>query len=336
MDSDDKATLQALEQELLEASRTTVEHINPQFIDTKASTIIREDIQNAIKARLYLRDKHKLTQKSAELHISSHAPILDVWLCDVHLGSGDTDHDRFQRDFEYIRDTPGVYCTLGSNLIDNAIPGKFPDGMLQNVIPPEEQVVMMRQYVQELDKHGKVLAAITSPCHEGWTWAKAGQDINRLLFDYEGRQFPILENGSRLDILLNGIKYREALYHQIGPFNSNLNKSNGTQRMRQLQHSTADIVKKAHHHTAEAMMNFCDKGDEMRPVAYISGGCYKLDDQWAGGKGYVKGEPGGQAISLYHDKKCVQTYLDLGTALEHHKALGLLYWLQEKQRKLPL
>ena len=320
----DDGAMTELEVRIRAETREQAKHFAPAFDYVKTATASMKDIRDAIGGRQKVKEEYKLTQKKANVKIASDAPVLDVWLCDLHLGSGDTDHDLWQEHFETIMRTPGVYVTLGSNLIDNAIPSQFPDGMLQNIINPEEQVLLMRGYVQELDGAGKVLGAIVSPCHEGWTWKKAGQDINRLLFGYDGRKFPVLENGSRLDVVVNNFSYREALYHQIGPFNSNLNRNNGTQRMRQLQHSSADIVKKAHHHTAEAMMNFCDKGDEMRPVCYISGGCYKLDDQWAGGKGYVKGEPGGQAVRLYHDQKRMLPYLDFQTAIEEHVNLSLV------------
>lgn len=310
-----------LEQRLVDEARKMVVHVTPDFIDTKESEISPIDLGKAIRSRMELRNKHKLTQYSARVRMRLEHPALVVLLGDTHYGSGDSDHERIDRDIGYILDTPGVYVAFLSNLIDNAIPGKFPDGMLQNILPPEEQVVGMRQYVRELDEAGKVLAAITSPCHEGWTWQKAGQDINRLLFGYEGRKFPILENGGKLILNLNDQSYYFALYHQLGPFNSNLNKNNGTQRMKQLQHRNADIVAAAHHHVAEAMQTFTDKGTDMKPVCYMRTGCYKLDDQWAAGKGYIKGEPGGQSVRLDHRQKRMQPYLNIEQAVEEHRAL---------------
>lgn len=281
-------------QHIISAGREKVEHVTPEYIDTKVSEASMDDLRGAMRARMVLRNKHMLTQYAAHVHLSSDYPIQVVHLADTHAGSGDTNHDRLERDLQTVLDTPGVYVTYGSNMIDNAIPGKFPDGMLQNLIPPEEQVVYWRKWTMELDKAGKILGAIVSPCHEGWTWAKAGQDINRLLYDYDGRKFPILENGGKLLIDLNGVEYYWALYHQMGPFNSNLNKNNATKRMRELQHRNADIVSGAHHHVAEAMMTYCDKQTDMKPLCFLRGGTYKTDDQWAGGKGYVKGEPGGR------------------------------------------
>lgn len=313
----------SLEARIREESLKTVEHVTPEYVGVKASICSLPEVEDAIAARLKLRSSHKLTQYKAKVVIPIHSPVLVTFFGDLHYGSGDADHDLIKEHFKLVRDTPGAYAVLMSNLIDNAIPAQFPDGMLQNVIPPEEQVIAMRQHVQELDGLGKILAAITSPCHEGWTFKKAGQDINRLLFGYDGRKFPILENGGKLLVNLDGVEYNLALYHQIGPFNSNLNKNNGTQRMRQLQHRNADVVAAAHHHVGEVMQNFTDRSEDRNIVCYLRTGCYKLDDQWASGKGYIKGEPGGQSVLLYNRRKKMQPFLELETAIETLQAISV-------------
>jgi len=315
----------SLEETIGAIANGKVEHVTPEYVDTKVSELNLTDVRNAIRARTVLRNNHMLGQYSATVNIRSPHPVLVVAFGDQHYGSGDTDHDRIDRDVGYILDTPGVYTFLMGNIIDNAIPSQFPDGMLQNVIPPEEQVIAMRKIIQELDAAGKILGTVEAPCHEGWTWKKAGQDINRLMFGYEGRKFPVMENGGKLTIVVNEIPYRFAMYHQTGPFNSNLNKNNGTKRMRELQHSNADVVAAAHHHVSEAMQTYADKGEDMRPVVYLRTGCYKLDDKWAGGKGFIKGEPGGQSVQLWHNEKRMQPSLDIETALQTHTALALYH-----------
>lgn len=184
----------------------------------------------------------------------------------------------------------------------------------------------MRSLTRKLDEAGKMLGAIVSPCHEGWTYKRTGQDVNRLLYGYEGRKFPVLDNGGAITVSLGGsIEYVFALYHQVGGgFNSNLNKNNSTQRMRQLQRNNADVVAAAHNHVSEAMQNFADRREDRRPICYLRTGCYKLDDHWAKGKGYVGGEPGGQSVMLYAAEKRMVPFLEIETALEHHKALMLV------------
>jgi hypothetical protein len=319
-----------------EVASTPVAHFSPEYLDTKVATTNLESTLQAIRARRRTRDAAKLSQYAAHINLHTEDPVLVVFLGDAHLGSGDTDHDRFFKDLHRITTTPGVYTIFGGNMIDNAIPKKFPDGMLQNAIPPEEQVTLMRKITCDLNEQGKLLAVLETPCHEGWTYAATGQDIHKLIYDVEGRKFPIMENGSKLLLKTGQIEYYLAIYHQLGPFNSNLNKNNGTQRMRRLQHRNADIVTAAHHHTAEAMQTYCDKQDDQKPVCYLRTGCYKLDDLWAGGKGYIKGEPGGQSVRLYPDKKVMQPYLDLNLAIDEHTAITAYRRATALQRRLNL
>ena len=319
-----------------EIASTSSFHFSPEYLDTKVSTLDISTLRSTIDQKIRTRNAAKLSQYAAHVNIPSQDPVLIVFLGDAHLGSGDTDHDRFFRDLQRIKETPGVYTIFGGNMIDIAIPKKFPDGMLQNAIPPEEQVALMRKITQELNNDNKLLAVLETPCHEGWTYAATGQDIHKLLYDVDNRKFPIMENGSKLLLKTGTIEYYLAMYHQLGPFNSNLNKNNGTQRMRQLQHRNADIVTAAHHHTAEAMQTYCDKQEDQKPVCYLRTGCYKLDDLWAGGKGYIKGEPGGQSVRLYADKKVMQPYLDLNLAIDEHQAIVAYRRATARQRQLPL
>ena len=305
-------------------ARGKVEHVTPEYIDVKVSECDLEEVKTAIDGRLELRNSHMFAQAEASIDLSGEFSPLVSFLGDVHYGSGDTDYDLFHEHVNLISESPNVYTILMSNMIDNAIPAQYPDGMLQNVIPPEEQVAAMRKIIQGLDEKGKVLGAVTSPCHEGWTWSKAGQDINRLIYGYEGRRFPVLENGSKLMVNVDRVEYYFALYHKVGPFNSNLNKNNGTQRMMQLNHQSADVVAAAHHHVAEAMQTYFNKGSNQRPVCFFRTGCYKLDDLWAKGRGYTGGEPGGQSVMLENKEKRMMPFLKLEDAIEVHQARNVM------------
>ena len=129
---------------------TRVEHVTPEYIDTKVSECDLEEVREAIDGRLQLRDSHMLAQAEAAVDLSGEASPLIVLLGDVHYGSGDSDYDLFHSHIDLISNSPNVYTILMSNMIDNAIPAQYPDGMLQNVIPPEQQVAAMRKIVAVL------------------------------------------------------------------------------------------------------------------------------------------------------------------------------------------
>lgn len=322
----------SLEQQLEKLERSdTVKHITPEYIDTKVMSVNLAELVELSKSKRNNWKKGKIEQDTATIKIDSDFPLLLVFLGDIHFGSVYVDYDRFNRDYHNILDTPNAYVILMSNLIDNFLPTQFPDHLLMATMTPEEQVIAMRRYVMDLDSKGKILGAVISPCHEGWTFKKAGQNINKLLFGYEGRTFPILDNGGKLLLNLGELEYYIALYHQIGPFNSNLNKNNGTQRMLQLHHPKADIVAAAHHHTAEAMATYYGREELQREVAFLRTGTYKLDDSWAKGRGYIGGEPSAVSVMIYPETKRLQPYLDLNMAIEAQQGICLGELLKRKK-----
>ena len=84
------------------------------------------------------------------------------------------------------------------------------------------------------------------------------------------------------------------------------------------------MVAAAHHHVAEAMQTYYDKGVNQRPVCFLRTGCYKLDDLWGKGHGYAGGEPGGQSVMLDNNEKGMTPFLRLEDAVELHQARNIM------------
>jgi hypothetical protein len=319
-----KDTLEAEAQRAFRRPREPRPDLTPEFLDKKATDYTYEYAAQQVKARREKYEAGRFYQETATVKIRGRDPISVTMIGDVHFGSALSDEERFEADAKRIEEHEGQYAVLMGNLIDNAIPGQFPSNMLANELHPEEQVAAMRQRIAQMDNKGKVLAALGAPCHEGWTWSHAGQDVNRLLF--EGRNFPVLDNGGELTIKVGeGGKeqdYKIALYHQIGRFESQLNKSNAPQRMQQLRNQEADVVVGAHRHIGEAMQTYVGQDEKTRkPKVFIRSGTYKTKDKWARDRGFGSGEPGGESVMLWPDQKKMQPFLNPETATETHEAI---------------
>ena len=281
----------------------------------------------------------RISQPEGKVKFETDLPVSVFFIGDVHYGSVYTDHKRFHREIEEIAETPNAYIIWMSNLIDNAIPAQYPWNMLVNAIPPDKQVITMRKIIQELDEKGKVLGAVTSPCHEGWTWKHAGQDVNALLFGFEDRRFPVLENGGRLYLQFPRAKYLIVLYHQIGPFRSNFNRLHGLQQMNRLKlKMEADIVVGAHYHVAAIEMNYKGVGEKHRePAIYIQSGTYKgiskIHDQWTIGRYGQTGEPTAQSVILWPNEKRMEPHLEFETAMLAHESHYLREVVRQEENK---
>lgn len=303
-------------------SGKSLEHITPEFTDKKSREFTFADSEKMMRARRKLWKDTKIHHLSASIQIPTPYPVLIGGIGDVHWGSLYTDERRFRRDLDTIIGTNGMYVFLMSNLIDNALPSQYPDSMLVAGLSPEEQVASMRSIVKELDERGKVLAAVESPCHEGWTWKKAGQDVNRLLF--EGLSFPILENGGIVFLKIGGHLYKVGLYHQTGPYESNFNKTHALKQLNRLQRQ-CDIIIGAHKHYATVEHEYRLRTPQLTDSVYMRTGTYKLEDRWATKRGYSGGEPSLETVVLYGDKRRMFPMLDIETAKEVYRGILLDY-----------
>jgi hypothetical protein len=209
--------------------------------------------------------------------------------------------------------------------------------MVNQTIPPDEQVKVMRKIIEEMAGKDKILAAIPSVCHEGFTYAVAGQDVNELLYDFPARKFPIIENGGRLKLQLQGVTYVGALYHQMGPFESNFNPSHATRQMNRLrQRLQCDFVAGAHKHVANVEETYEGTGEGRggrRQTIYIRTGSEKgtsqPHDNWSQERYGTTGQPTGQVLELWPATRRMTANLDFDTGVLAHEA----YYLSELVKK---
>jgi hypothetical protein len=313
-----------------------IEHNQPVFEGEAHPVFSWEDGKEAAEIRRRQWQEKRMYKEGATVKIGSSLPITVFGISDIHFGSVYCDVDKFEKDMRAIEETPNTYAVLLSNLIDNGNPSQFPDSMLANSMTPNDQAKAMNDRLKRLDAQGKVLAAVQSPCHEGWLWKKMGIDINELLF--ADCKFPVLDNGGKLKVQMPGYEYKMALFHQFGPFGSYFNKNHPSQQLqRVVLGGWADIVMVAHSHLGEVLQTWSGVGVDRKDTTFIRTGSYKgnvsimeghTPDFWIKGKSGSDGEPGGEAVMLYPNERKMQTFLKPDQAIEFHNALYTVYRLQ--------
>ena len=301
------------------------EHFVPEFVNTKAQSFDVKAAVKQVETGQKLFTDARLSQAEARIKIPTDLPVSVSLIGDVHFGSIYTEHQEFLDDVETVRRTPNAYAVFMSNMIDNAIPSQFPSNMLANPIPPDKQVLAMRKIAEELNKDGKLLGAITSPCHEGWTYKHTGQDVNALIYGFPDRKFPVLENGGQLHLEVGEQEYTMALYHQVGPFESNFNETHALRQLNRLNlQMKADVVAGAHRHFAAAEMVYEGTGEERKPTAYVRTGTYKgtgeIHDQFSVDRYGATGEPSAQTVELWPKVRRIEVYLEHETGILAHEA----------------
>lgn len=312
----------------LKEGKETWEHVTPEYVRTKSSILDLREVERQIYLAQQNYERAKITQQTAQICFQTDLPVSIFFVGDVHYGALDTDYVAFKKVIKGIEDTPNAYIAFMSNLIENQIPAKFPDGMLNCAIHPEQQTIAMSKIAQQLSEKGKVIGAVVSPCHEGWTDKVCGQDVNKLIFDFAERHFPVMENGGTITLTFPGAEYSLVLFHQVGPFESTLNETHGVRQQNRVNLGMrGDIVVGGHKHNAAALMAYEDNGEFRRPVAYIRSGTFKGSgesrDQFSVGRYGTTGEPTGQSVILWPNKKKMNVFLDFEEGILAHESIYL-------------
>lgn len=321
-------------------SKDVWEHFTPEFLDTQSGSI---DVPEAIKLQ---HDRRTLYESARSSQIEAHVKIPTPHIAtiyhfgDIHWGSVFCNDKLWDEYRTKVMETPGAYIMFYHNLVDNAIPAKFPSNMLRNGVPPDVQFSVMQSWIKELDAKGKILGAVTSDCHEGWSWQQTGQDASKLLYGYEGRQFPLLENGGILDVSVGNETYQIGMWHKQGPFHSNFNTEHSLRQLRRLRHeSTTDIEVGAHYHDAVASADWSGALNRLKLAHYLAVGTFKgvpsgdeknyITDRWAVDKFGSSGEPPGVSTTLWPDVHRISHEVDFETGLEKHLSLRTYYLVKE-------
>ena len=304
------------------------DHFTPEFVDTQTPVTNMAELLKNDETTRRIKKESKMSQDHASIRIKTDLPVTVVHIGDTHIGSVFTNMKEVTRKLKVVQDTPNMYAVFMGNMIDNAIPAQFPDNMLNSTMPPDKQVEVMQTIAKEMDAKGKVLAAVESPCHEGWTYNKTGQDVNRLIYGFEGRHFPVLENGGEVDLQVGKEKYKAAFYHQTGPFNSNFNDTHAVKQMHRLNlQMNEDWVAGAHNHVGAVEEVYEGTGRRRRKVTYMRTGSEKgtgdLHDTFIQARGGKTGEPTGQMIHLFPDKHRTMSNVDFDDGVLCHESIYL-------------
>lgn len=317
------------------------QHFTPQFLDTQTQDFELWDVYELLEEKQNLIRQEKIAQPEANVRIKSTLPITVFFVGDIHHGSVFTNEQLWLSHQQAIMDTPGMYVVFLHNLVDNAIPTKFAHNLLTNTIPPDIQFKSMQKQIKQLDEAGKVLGAIEGDCHEGWSWQTAGVSASNLLYGYDGRSFPVLENGSILTLHVGRKFYRVGLWHKTGPFGSNFNKVHDLLQNRRLGNRRTDVEVAAHRHTSEANNTWVGYRDMMQQVALLRAGTYKgywpdgngLHDQFVIDRWGKSGEPPGNSVLLFPYDHQAEATLGFDVSERKHEAIRLALWLELIDKK---
>lgn len=236
-----------------------------------------DEIQRLLKLK---QEKKDIWQDSLEIGVQTRG-IPYFFFCplsDIHLGSSEVDYQSLQKHISIIKSYP-IYTILVGDLADLFLPTRHPDAMLSDLVSPDDQIILIRKFIQEL---GDKCLGIVSGNHEAFLKKTGGIDIYKVLADE--LKIPLINNGGMIQFNVDSQSYKVQFWHRIARLNSQFNYTHAGKQSVRLSGSDTDIVVSGDKHLGgvEQLMY----GDRLLTIAQL--GTFKTSDSFGRDLGLVQ------------------------------------------------
>lgn len=146
------------------------------------------------------------------LPIPENGQIEIIGMADLHLGDPLSDWNSIKRRVDYIAGTPGAYCLLDGDLLDNATRTSIGD-TYRATLTPMQGVELLVKLLAPIK--GKILAA-DGGNHEARSYRTDGLDITALVCQQLGIPHLYSETTCLIELTVGAQKYRLYMTHGSG------------------------------------------------------------------------------------------------------------------------
>jgi hypothetical protein len=261
-----------------------------QVAEADLSMVYERAIREAAKLRLS-QDRRIRWSPSAKTK-----PVGIAVLADVHAGCDGVDYDAMDRDIDLILNTPGLYCIVGGDVIDNHI--RHMAAVIAAGMSPANQWQWLARILAKL---GPKIIAIVGGNHEAWTVAVSGYDPLKPLADK--LTTPYREHEAIVDVSLAKVSYTICVRHKYR-FNSTMNPGHSVKRLWEFGPVDWDVGVLCHNHEAvvEPFTRHGRRRWGMRP------GTYQILSGYADAQGYHNAMPITPAVILMPNQRALHAF----------------------------
>lgn len=219
------------------------------------------------------------------------------FISDMHISLDATcDLKRMREDAEHIRNTPGCYCVLGGDQVDNHI--KHRSAVLASRSTPSDQYLLLEYY---LDILGPKCLLMVSGNHDDWTTQTAGVDVlSRIARD---KRIFYAPDEAFLRLAVGSQTYLIGMRHQYR-MNSSFNQTHACKQWLRNGSREWDIGAIGHHHET-AIEEFEYRG-QMRWACRP--GSYQITSAYSRQLGYNAATPTTPTFLLHGDERRIDGF----------------------------
>lgn len=233
-------------------------------------------------------------------------PVALAFVSDQHLTMhGPCDVRRAFADAEAIQQTPGLFCLVGGDGVDNHI--KHRAAMVGKGSRPTDEYRLYDGYLRAL---GHKILAVISGNHDDWTRDASGVDMVGLLAARHRLHYAPDEVVMTVRLVpepgAEGQEYTVKLRHQYR-YNSSLNLTHTVKRLYDMGGDPFDVGVVCHNHEAE-VGTFNRHG----LVRYaIRPGSYQVESAWSRRVGFGQSYPTCPGVVLWPGERRIELFEDL-------------------------
>lgn len=208
---------------------------------------------------------------------------------DSHIGHHGVDYDALFEILAGWLKNDNLRTVLLGDLGSFFVPkGKHPEGMMEDVVTPQSQLIALKKFFTEYQD--EILANTSDPSHADWVYKTAGIDV----YEYINRELnvPLVNQGGIVRLHFGDLEYKIMLFHNISKFKSSFNLTHAHKRAIEL-HRDADVVFAGHIHKGELSKAFRNE----HPVSLVQIGTLltmEVGSSWAKKQGFL-----GKPIAYY-------------------------------------
>lgn len=257
-----------------------------------------------------------LTQSYATARIVTSKPIALTFVSDQHISTdGPVDMERMFADAELIQQTPGVYCLLGGDGVDNHL--KHRRAIVNSGSKPSDEWRLYNQYLGVL---GHKALAMISGNHDDWSIEMAGIDMVFWLAQKQKIHYAPDQVVLTVELVpgpdVDGQPYVIKMRHKYR-YGSSFNQAHTVHRLYDWGGDAFDIGVIAHHHEA-CFATFNKHG--LTRYAFRPGS-YQVTSSYARGMGFNNAYPSCPTAVLFPDERRIVPFEDLRVAIDYLRAV---------------
>lgn len=275
-------------------------------IEIKEQAIVDwRDLTKLAKEHQRVRNDLDFSQVETSVNITTKEGIVVLPIGDIHFGGAGVDYLAIERLTDYIKEN-NIYVILMGDEIDFFLSNfKNASALFQQVLNPEEQLVLIESWMNELEPH--LLACGWGNHTESRLESLLGINIYGKM---KSRICPYLDGMGKIKLQINKQIYEIIINHQ-GTGKSKYNPNHGAFDMARNK-VDGDVFLSAHYHTA-AFSNFIIRE---KPVVAVQTGTFNTSDKFSMRRyRFGEGNTSTPALYFYANKKRVLPFEDVEDAV---------------------